>query len=186
MSLKCTTADSKSIPYKTTHPLCPFWCWGRGRKSGWSGGGSVMASHSRNHATAHTPPHTHTDKASNINQIAGQTQRPSLCLCAHRATPGTSGRSSFRLSFALRRPRDRRTSAGRTSRKSGRPPGRASGRRPTTEAPYFGRNSPAWAASRRQQRAKTPAHSRGNIASPAMFSSFSSVVSSPMIRVISA
>ena len=68
MSLKCTTADSKSIPYKTTHPLYPFWCWGRGRKSGWSGGGPVMPPplhpHSKNHATAHTPPRTPRDKAS--------------------------------------------------------------------------------------------------------------------------
>ena len=93
--------------------------------------------------------HTRRQRPAKLIKLAAPLQRPALC--AHTATRGTSARSTFRLSLALRRQRNRRTFAGRTSRKSGRPPGRASERRPIHEGPCFERSSPAWAASHRQQ-----------------------------------
>ena len=45
---KCTTADSKSNQHKTTHPLHPSCCWGRGHKNGGPGGGAAVASHPQN------------------------------------------------------------------------------------------------------------------------------------------
>ena len=100
----------------------------------------------KNHATAaHAAAHTPDD----LIKLAAPLQRPSPC--AHTATRGTSARSTFRLSFVPHRQRNRRTSAGRTSRKPGRSHGRASGPRPMHEAPCSECNSPAWAASHRQQ-----------------------------------
>ena len=97
----------------------------------------------------------HTRRQRPLIKLAAPLQRPSPC--AHTATRGTSARSTFRLSFVPHRQRSRRTSAGRTSRKSGRSHGRASGPRPMPGAPCFERNSPAWVAFRRQQRLR-PTH----------------------------
>ena len=122
----------------------------------------------RRHAPPKHAPPTHTantpeTRPAKLIKSVGQPQRPSLC--AHTATRGTSGRSIFRFSFVLHRPRSRRIRAVRTNQKPGRSHGRASGPRPMPEAPCSEYNTPAWVASHRQQRQR-PTHAETSPARP--------------------
>ena len=92
MSLKCTTADSKSNQHKSHTPQTRF-VVGAGVKkwrAGWRGGDGLpppKQTRPRTHTAAHTQRHQGQQK---LIKLAGQPQRPPLC--AHRAKLSTETR----------------------------------------------------------------------------------------------